>query len=130
MVQIIEIIAAVIAALIMAGMTIFQSLLVLGFPYGNMAWGGKHKILPKNLRIGSLVSVFVFIYAFVCVLERAGFLFIINNDTLIMISLWCCVVIFSLSTLGNITSKSNTEKKIMTPVAVSLTICCAVLAIL
>ena len=84
MVQIIEIIAALIAALIMAGMTIFQLLLVLGFPYGNIAWGGKHKILPKNLRIGSLVSVFVFIYAFVCVLERAGFLFIINNDKVIL----------------------------------------------
>ena len=39
-------IAAGIAAVGFAGMTVFQLLLALGAPIGHMAWGGKYKKLP------------------------------------------------------------------------------------
>ncbi|MEJ2618566.1 MAG: hypothetical protein P8Z35_26675 [Ignavibacteriaceae bacterium] len=46
--------AAVICVIIFLAMSIFQFLLVFGAPLGKLAWGGKYKILPFPLRIGSL----------------------------------------------------------------------------
>jgi hypothetical protein len=39
-----------------AWLTLFQLGLAAGLPYGHMAWGGTHRVLPGQLRVASLFS--------------------------------------------------------------------------
>jgi len=87
-----------------------------------MAWGGENAKLSKKLRISSFISSLILVYASVVLLEKAGLVNIIDNNTAINISAWIYVFVFGLSTLGNITSKSKYEKIVMTPVAIYLVV--------
>lgn len=115
-------IAVIIGSIGLFGLMIFQLMLAVGLPYGKMAWGGKYEVLPAKLRIGSLSSSLVIIYAVIVILEKGGYLFLINNHSVLTLSSWVFVILFGLSTLGNITSKSEKEKYFMTPLAVILTL--------
>jgi hypothetical protein len=64
-------VAAVLAALILAGLICFQLLLAAGLPLGHYAWGGAHQILPRSLRIGSVVATFIYLAAAMGILEAA-----------------------------------------------------------
>ncbi len=118
-----------IAVSLFLGMMIFQLLLALGLPFGKMAWGGNHRILPPKLRIGSLLSACLFILAVVVFLQKAKIVSVFTWDLGVNILAWFFVVLFGLSTLGNLTSKSGPEKKVMTPIAVTLTVLCLILAL-
>ena len=122
-------IAAWIAVSIFIVMIVFQSLLALGAPFGKIAWGGNHRILPLNLRIGSIISVGLFIIATATLLEKANLQITFNRPGLVNILVWFYVGLFSLSTFANIVSKSRLEQKIMIPVAATLTILCLIVAI-
>ena len=122
-------IAAGIAAVGFAGMTVFQLLLALGAPIGHMAWGGKYKKLPFSLRVASFFSAMVFVFGTICVLERAQILDLLNSPVLTKIFVWILVVIFAMSTLGNISSTSKMEKRVMTPIAIALCLTCLIIAI-
>jgi hypothetical protein len=106
----------------------FQLLLVSGFPYGQAAWGGKYIKLPSRLRIASLFSAGVFVVASLFVLERADILSVFNNASLVTIGVWILVAFLGLNTLGNFASKSKLEKRIMTPVSLSLALLCLIVA--
>ncbi len=121
-------VAAWITVFIFSGLALFQLLLALGAPFGNLAWGGKYRILPIGLRIGSLISVIIFIIAGISVTEKAGIINILNQPDVITILLWFFVVLFGLSTIGNIMSKSKWEKRIMTPIAFSIFVLCLIIA--
>ena len=121
-------IAAIIATVIFAIMVVFQLLLASGAPIGHLAWGGKYKRLPYKLRFVSLVSVVIFILACFCVMERAGLSKFIGQNLFIKISVWILAGLFGLSTLGNLMSQSTIEKRLMTPVALTLTITCVIVA--
>lgn len=123
-------ILAIIATTGFVGMTVFQILLALGFPLGKLSWGGKYTILPFKFRIASFVSAGIFIFAAFIVLEKTEFILFFNNKNLVNYSLWGLTIIFGLSTIGNLTSKSNIEKQIMTPVALTLFLSCLLIAIL
>lgn len=110
------------ASIILCGLVVFQILLVFGLPFGKMAWGGEYNKLPVKLRVASLISSVLLAYGVLALLEKGGFLKIINSNFIISISLWAFVLIFGLSTLGNLTSKSKSEKIVMTPIAVYLVI--------
>ncbi len=122
-------IAAIIALVIFAILIVFHLLLVGGAPIGHMAWGGKHKRLPYILRFASLVSAVIFILAGFCVMERTGLSDFLGHDHFVTISGWVFVGLFGLSTLGNLTSQSTIEKRLMTPVALILTITCTIVAL-
>lgn len=109
-----------IVIVISAVITLFQLLLAFGKPWGNLAWGGKHKKLPTSLRIGSFISAIIFILAIIVVLEKSKIFILINSDFLINVLLWIFTLIFGLSVIGNLTSKSKVEKKVMTPIAIIL----------
>ena len=122
-------IAASIAALIFLGMAVFQALLAAGLPLGNYAWGGQHTKLPSGLRWGSLISVFIFLLAIIIVGGRAGLIPFAQDTPLERIGIWVLVGIVSLSTLGNLTSKSRKEKRVMTPIAIILVALCLFIAL-
>ena len=119
--------AAVISTTIFIGLSIFQLLLALGFPLGRAAWGGEYEILPTSLRIGSLIAVFMLFSALYLVLSRAE---IIRDFGLAGLSKYGVLVLagfFSFNTLANLVSQSNLERMIMTPIALTLSICCFIL---
>lgn len=110
-------------------MSIFQLLLAFGLPMGRVAYGGKYETLPKNLRIASLIAVGIFVFGIIIVLERAEIMTLLNNPLLITIVIWILAVYFTLNVLMNIASKSQMEKRIMTPISLVIAVCCYIIAI-
>ena len=122
-------IAAMIACVLFASMSIFQLLLALGLPLGRAAYGGKYEKLPNKLRIMSLIAVGIFVFGIIIVLERAEIITVLNNVMLTAIVIWIFAVYSTLNTLMNAVSKSQWEKRIMTPISLVIAVCCFILAI-
>jgi hypothetical protein len=121
--------AAWVAAIGFLGLMCFQILLALGFPYGRAAWGGKYIKLPSRLRIASLFSAGVSVVASLFVLEKADILSVFNSSTVVTIGVWILVSFLGLNTLGNFASKSKLEKRIMTPISLTIALLCLIVAI-
>lgn len=113
------IIAAWTACAMLAALAVFQAALIAGAPLGHFAWGGQHRVLPRNLRIGSVVSILLYAGFAAIILQRAGvvaFLPAPVSD----IGIW---VIAGYSALGiplNAISRSRPERFTMTPVVTVL----------
>jgi len=122
-------IAAIIAVVIFAGMSVFQLLLALGLPLGKLAYGGKYEKLPTNMRIMSLVAIGIFAMGSISVLERAGMITVFNIPIFTLVVVWVIAVYLAFNTLLNAVSKSKQEKLIMTPLSLILSICCFIVAI-
>jgi len=122
-------IAAIIAVVIFAAMSVFQLLLALGLPLGKFAYGGKYEKLPTNMRIMSLVAIGIFALGSISVLERAGMIIIFNNLIFTLVIVWIIAIYLAFNTLLNAISKSKQEKLIMTPLSLILAICCFIVAI-
>ncbi|MCW5874525.1 MAG: hypothetical protein KIS88_07765 [Anaerolineales bacterium] len=116
---------AYLAVAILAGLTIFQTLLIAGRPLGRFAWGGQHDVLPSNLRTGSLISIVLYVVFAVIILERAG---LISLSFIPGFAIWVLAAYFTLGVLMNAISRSKPERNIMTPVALLLAACCYALA--
>lgn len=114
--------AAWIGVLGFLGMGIFQFLLALGYPYGRLAWGGFYETLSASLRIGSGVAIAIYGYGIIILLESTQIIQLLNKPELVEYSVWIFVALFGLSTVGNLQSKSELEKKVMTPVGILF--CC------
>jgi hypothetical protein len=120
---------AIIAGFGFIGLTVFQILLVLGFPLGKASWGGKHLILPLKLRIASSVSIGLLVFATLVVLEKTKFIAVFKNPSFVSYSIWGLTALFGLSTFGNISSSSKIEKLIMIPTALVLFLSCLVISL-
>lgn len=125
----IVLIAAIIAVVLFTGMSVFQLLLVLGLPFGSQAYGGKYEKLPSKMKIASLIGIVIFIFASLSVLERAELITIFNNPMFVTVIVWIIAVYLAFITLMNAISKSKWEKLIMTPISLTLAICCFIVVI-
>lgn len=119
-------IAAIIASLILLLLAVFQGALVAGLPFGNFAWGGAHRILPTKLRIGSVVSIFLYITFALIILSKADIMSLFVNPT---IAMWILTIYFFIGALMNGISRSNKERAVMTPVALVLALLCLIIAL-
>ncbi|MBT3362578.1 MAG: hypothetical protein HN837_07025 [Chloroflexi bacterium] len=122
-------VAAIIASTGLFGLMCFQLLLATGLPIGHLAWGGKYRILPTRLRIASVFSACVFVFASILVLEKANVFSLLNNSILLTYGVWILTGFFGLNTASNLASRSKWEKRIMAPIALSLCILCIIIAI-
>jgi hypothetical protein len=122
--------AAIINAVIVGGIAVFQVLLALGYPLAEYSWGGKHNgVLPKQLRLASVPSAFVLVFM--------GYVFLLHADVIgtgasslpTPILVWVFTAFLGLNTLGNLASKSPAEKRVMTPLSGIAFLCCLVVAI-
>lgn len=113
--------AAVIGTILTVLLMIFQVLLSMGFPLGDYAWGGKHKILPKKLRIASGVSAVMLLPAIVSLpaLEFSSSMPVTMNLYVVL----SFTVLFLLSFIGNMASSNPKEKVIMIPASLALFLC-------
>lgn len=122
-------IAATIIVVISIGMSIFQLLLALGKPYGRAAYGGKYEVLPKNLRIMSLIAIGIFVFISFSVLARSGIIPALKDSVFFIITTWIFTFYTILMILINTLSKSKIEQRIMTPLSLILTICFLIILI-
>jgi hypothetical protein len=110
--------AAVAACVVLGALAVFQALLVFGLPLGRFAWGGQHEVLPTRLRVGSLVSLVIYVLIGWVLLTRAG------QDSgghgVVAVAAWVIAGFFLLGAAGNLASRSRSERFVMTPVAVLL----------
>lgn len=120
-------IAALLAALILAGLVCFQLLLAAGLPLGHYAWGGAHRVLPRPLRIGSVVATVIYSLAAVIILDAANVLDLIASD-LTRVAVTVLAVFFGIGVVMNAISRSKKERR-MAFVALSLSILCGVVAL-
>jgi hypothetical protein len=126
----ISMILAIIVAIIFTGLALFQLLLVLGLPYGKLAFGGKYDKLPANLRINSLIAIGIFIFGIIIVLERSEIITIFTNIVVSGIAIWVYAGYLAFNTFLNLLSKSKSEKLIMTPISLLSSTCCFIIAII
>lgn len=103
----------------------FQVLLACGAPLGRFAWGGQQEVLPKRLRVGSLVSVLVYLLLGWVILARAGQ---DSGGGIVGVGAWVIAGFFLLGAAGNMASRSRSERYVMTPVAVLLCVLTVVVA--
>ena len=120
--------AAIIACLILAALAVFQALLIAGRPLGRFAWGGQHDVLPRNLRIGSAISILLYAVFAIIILERVGIADILP-DAVAEVGIWILTAYFALGILMNGISRSKPERNLMTPVCIVLAGLCLVIAL-
>ena len=110
------------AAIVLAGLIVFQVLLAAGYPLGNAAWGGYYTELPAGLRIASLFSATLY----------AAFILVAFAAARVVNPVWTPLRPFGSrgddrpilsGTLMNLASRRLWERAIMTPLALILTVC-------
>ncbi len=122
-----DIYAAYIICVILVGLSVFQLLLIAGKPLGRFAWGGKHEVLPRNLRIASGFSILTYIFIGIIVLGAVGHVPIFDvTFSLALVKIFA--VYFAFGVLLNAISRSIGERVVMTPVAAVLSVCMFVIA--
>jgi ABC-type maltose transport system permease subunit len=118
-----------VASLCVVGMAVFQVLLAAGYPYGAAAFGGGTAVLPTRLRIASAISATLFCGALYVVLAEGGLFGAGGRTNFVHVATWIFVAIFALSGFANSASRSRWERHIMAPLALLLTSCCVLLAL-
>ena len=120
--------AAVLATIGFGAIAIFQALLAAGAPLGHAAWGGESAELSTGQRIGSVISVFVWIGGAFVVLGRAGCWERASDTRLFRWGTWFFAGVAAISALVNFASQSRWENVIWGPIALILAVLCVIVA--
>jgi hypothetical protein len=111
-------VAAIGAALLLAGVAVFQAALALGAPWGDMAYGGRVEttegVLPSRYRASSAFPFLVLLFAASVILARAevmseGFL----SDGFVRTASWVVASYLVLNTVMNATARTSVERWVM-----------------
>ena len=116
-------IVAFIGAALFGVVVIMTILVALGLPFGEFTMGGKHVVMPPEMRILCWISVVIQIFAIIIILQTGD-----------VIPLWfkkkatkyICIffaVYLSLNSVMNFSSNSRKEKLFVTPFSVLTSIC-------
>jgi hypothetical protein len=121
--------AAIVAIVLLALVSVFQIALALGAPLGYAAWGGRYEgALPDRLRVASGVAgVVVYPLIGLYVLASAG-----STEAGWMpgtgkTGMWILAGLFTLGTLANFASRSKRERY-WGPVSLAIAVCCGIVA--
>lgn len=112
-------IAAIAACIVLAALAVFQGVLIAGVPIGRFAWGGQHAVLPPRLRVGSAVSIVLYLVFAIVILERAG-IFTLFGTAFVQVAAWVLFGYFALGIVMNGISRSRPERNLMAPVSLLL----------
>ncbi len=108
---------------------VFQIALAAGAPLGRLAWGGQEARLSPGLRWASAASAAVALAGGLILLEREGAVEVLGLPGVVEVGAWLLVLLFLLSTLGNLASRSVWERRLWTPVAFLLAMACLSVAL-
>lgn len=106
---------------ILALLALFQLTLILGAPLGHFAWGGRHRVLPARLRVGSAISILVYGLIDLIAWDRVGALDVVP-EPLSEIGMWVVFACFTLGIAMNAISRSRPERYTMVPVSLVLAV--------
>ncbi|MGH3705139.1 MAG: hypothetical protein ACRDT9_10960 [Agromyces sp.] len=120
--------AAIVLCVILAALAVFQLALALGAPLGRFAWGGRHRVLPARLRIGSAVAIVIYAIIAVLALDRAGIIDVVS-DVVSTVGMWVVFGYFVLGIPMNAISRSKPERYTMTPVVTVLAVLSLLIAL-
>lgn len=121
--------AAIVFTGILAMLAVFQIALVFGAPFGEYAWGGQRTgRLPAGYRVGSAVSIVLYLLFAAIVLSRSGIISLVP-DRLSVPGVWIVFAYLALGTLMNAISRSRKERIVMTPVAAVLAVLALIVAL-
>lgn len=110
------------AAVILALLSVFQLALAAGAPLGHFAWGGAHRVLPRKLRVGSLVSIVLYALIAFVLLERESVLNLLSLPAVERVAAWVVTAYFVIGIVMNAISRSRPERFVMTPVVLVLAV--------
>lgn len=122
------VVVAALGVLVLGCLALFQVALAAGAPWGRLAWGGQHVVLPPALRVGSAVSVLLYAAIALVVLAAADGAGPLPGGVG-EVGIWVLVGYFTLGVGMNAISRSRPERLVMTPVAAVLAGVCLVLAL-
>lgn len=114
--------SAFVACFILLCLALFQLALIFGVPIGRFAWGGTHDVLPAKLKIGSTISIILYAFFAVVLLDKAGITDVIGNIDAVQILIWVITGYFIIGIAMNAISRSKPERMVMTPVALALAV--------
>jgi len=114
-------VAAIVAAVLFAGLVLFQIALALGAPWGRAAYGGQSAELSAQLRLTSAVAAVVWAGVALAVLRRAGFdIWAPVPSSWLPVVVWIVVVLQAVAIVMNAITPSALERAIWLPVAIVL----------
>lgn len=111
--------AAFALSVLLGLLALFQAALALGAPWGRLAWGGRHRVLPAALRVGSLSSIVIYALIGAAAWARAGAIPGVPAG-LSHVAMWVVVGYFCLGVVMNGASRSRVERNTMVPVCLVL----------
>ena len=121
--------AAVLFAVVIAGVVAFQIALALGAPWGAYAMGGAFSgRLPPRMRVAAVIQAFVLGVLAIAVLSDAGIILPAIAATAPWL-VWAAVAVSVLSLILNVISPSPGERRIWGPAALVLTITSGLVAL-
>jgi hypothetical protein len=116
--------AAQAATIGFGALMVFQAALAVGAPLGGAAWGGAHAHLTTAERVGSAISVFIYLAAILVVRGRAAG----REERRYRWGIWAIAVVLGIAGVMNLASESRWENLLLAPVAVVLSALCVVVA--
>lgn len=102
-----------------SALAVLQAALALGAPLGRVAWGGQHETLPVGLRVGSLISMVIYVALILCILKLWGKKSPISAKAA-RISIKIFGYFLIVGVLMNAISRSHLEAILMAPTALIL----------
>lgn len=102
---------------------IFYILIILGFPLGEFAMGGKYKVVPLKLRGVFVISVLIQIFAIIILLQTGGIIPLYFSDKITRNICLFFSIYLTLNVLMNFLSKSKKEKYIVGPLSLITALC-------
>ncbi|MGY4858772.1 hypothetical protein [Cryobacterium sp. AP23] len=121
--------AAILFCVLMVGLIVFQAALIFGAPLGHFAWGGQDRVLPVQKRLGSAISIGLYLVFGVLVLQRAGLAAVIPWPAVTDVATWVLAAYFVLGILLNGMSRSRPERWTMAPLSALLAVLTTIVAL-
>ena len=116
--------------LVLALVTCFQIALISGAPWGEYAFGGQNKgVLPIRLRIGSVITTFLYLGIAGHYLAQLGVFPKFLGPDLNQLANWVIVALNALALIMNTITPSKKERMLWAPVALALLATSLVLAL-
>lgn len=124
-----SLISALIVIVIFIGLSVFQLLLALGKPYGKMSYGGTQEdVLPRKFRIMSALAIIIFLIASTFVLVKIEIIKDFPFPEIVDLGIWFFALFLALNSITNATSKSKSERLLMTPFSLIACLCLLIIA--
>lgn len=112
---------AILGLIVLVALTALQIALAAGAPLGEYAWGGRHEVLPRKLRIGSAVAIVLNAVFAAFLLSQADIVALIG-DPVLTVGVWVIAAYAVLSAIPNAISRSKKERAAGTAASVLLAV--------